>query len=72
MRLALLIVMLLMTSCFSDKNKWPYRMTPFFGECEYEGKTYTDEAYYKKERLGGCKYSEMKFFDRGEPTLINE
>ena len=47
-------------------------MTPFFGECEYEGKTYTDEAYYKKERLGGCKYSEMKFFDRGEPTLINE
>ena len=49
MRLALLIVMLLMTSCFTDKNKWPYRMTPFFGECEYEGKTYTDEAYYKKE-----------------------
>jgi len=72
MRIALLVVMLLMTSCFSDKNKWPYRMTPFFGECEYEGKTYTDEAYYKKERLGGCKYSEMKFFDRGEPTLIEE
>ena len=45
-------------------------MTPFFGECEYEGKTYTDEAYYKKERLGGCKYSEMKFFDRGEPNLL--
>ena len=61
-----------MTSCFTDKNKWPYRMTPFFGECEYEGKTYTDEAYYKKERLGGCKYSEMKFFDRGEPNLIEE
>ena len=72
MRLALLIVMLLMTSCFTDKNKWPYRMTPFFGECEYEGKTYTDEAYYKKERIGGCKYSEMKFFDRGEPNLIEE
>ena len=72
MKIALLIVMLLMTSCFSDKNKWPYRMTPFFGECTYEGKTYTDEAYYKKVRLGGCKYSEMKFFDRGEPNLMEE
>ena len=65
----LILVMLFLSSCFSDKSKWPYRMTPFFGECEYEG-VYVDEAYYKKERLGGCKYSEMKFFDRGEPNLI--
>ncbi len=68
MKFALLIVMLLMTSCFSDKSKWPYRMTPFFAECEYEG-VYVDEAYHLKERLGGCKKSEMKFFDRGEPSL---
>ena len=51
MKLALLVVMLVLSSCFSDKSKWPYRMTPFFGECEYEG-VYVDEAYYKKERLG--------------------
>tara|TARA_B100000029_G_C17419141_1_gene903633 strand:+ start:219 stop:356 length:138 start_codon:yes stop_codon:yes gene_type:complete len=43
-------------------------MTPFFAECEYEG-VYVDEAYHLKERLGGCKKSEMKFFDRGEPSL---
>jgi len=37
MRIALLVfVMLLMSSCSSNTNNWPYGMTPFFAECEYD------------------------------------
>ena len=43
MRLTLLVVMLLLSSCFTDKTKWPYRMTPFFAECPYEEGTFVDE-----------------------------
>ena len=69
MRLTLLVVMLLLSSCFSDKSKWHYRMTPFFAECPYEEGTLVDEEYHKKVRLGGCKHGYFKFFDRGEPNL---
>ena len=73
MRIALLIVMLLMTSCFSDKNNWPYPMTPFFAECEYEGIVFVDKAYIDRKRAGGCKGGkEFKYYDRGEPTLTND
>ena len=57
------------TSCSSKSNNWPRGMTPFFAECEGEGGTYTDKEYAKRKRQpcpGG-----WKFFDRGEPTLIN-
>ena len=43
MRIALLIVMLLMSGCSSNTNNWPRGMTPFFAECEGEGGTYTDK-----------------------------
>jgi len=69
MRVALLIVMLLMSSCWTDKTKWPYRMTPFFAECPYEEGTLVDEAYHKKVELGGCKHGAFKYSDRGEPNL---
>ena len=69
MRLTLLVVMLLLSSCFSDKSSWPYRMTPFFAECPYEEGTLVDEDYHKKVRLGGCKHGFFKYYDRGEPNL---
>jgi hypothetical protein len=47
-------------------------MTPFFAECEYEGKVYTDKAYIRKKRAGGCQRGEFKYYDRGEPTLTND
>ena len=57
-------------SCASSTgSKWPRGMTPFFAECEGEGGTYTDKEYAKRKRQpchGGWKY-----YDRGEPTLIN-
>ena len=63
------VVMLILSSCFSDKSNWPYRMTPFFAECPYEEGTFVDEDYHKKVELGGCKHGYFKFFDRGEPNL---
>ena len=48
MRIALLIVMLLMSGCSSNTNNWPRGMTPFFAECEGEGGTYTDKEYAKR------------------------
>ena len=69
MKLALLIVMLLLSSCFTDKTKWPYRMTPFFAECPYEEGVWVDEKYHKKNALGGCKHGAWKYSDRGEPNL---
>ena len=72
MKIALLVfVMLLMSSCSSNTNKWPNGMTPFFAECEYGG-VYTDRAYGVKKRAGGCKRGEFKYYDRGEPTLTND
>ena len=71
MRIALLVfVMLLMSSCSSNRNNWPRGMTPFFAECEGEGGTYTDREYAKRIQQpcgGGWKY-----YDRGEPTLTND
>ena len=66
----LILVMLFLSGCSSNGNKWPYGMTPFFAECEGEGGTYTDKEYAKRKRQpcpGG-----WKFFDRGEPTLTND
>ena len=45
-------------------------MTPFFAECEGEGGTYTDKEYAKRKRQP-C-HGGWKFYDRGEPTLIND
>ena len=69
MKLALLIVMLILGSCWTDKTKWPYRMTPFFAECPYEEGIFVDEDYHHKVETGGCKHGYFKFFDRGEPNL---
>ena len=63
--------MLFLSSCFTDKTKWPYRMTPFFAECPYEEGVWVDERYHKKNALGGCKNGAWKYSDRGEPTLSN-
>ena len=72
MRIALLVfVMLLMSSCSRNTNKWPRGMTKFFAECEFGG-VYTDKAYAIKKRAGGCKRGEFKYYDRGEPTLTND
>jgi len=72
MRIALLIfVMLFLSSCSSNTNNWPSGMTPFFAECEFEG-VYTDKAYHKKKKAGGCKRGVFKYYDRGEPTLTND
>ena len=49
---------------------WPSGMTPFFAECEFEG-VYTDKEYHKKNKAGGCRRGEFKYYDRGEPTLTN-
>ena len=65
----LLSTTLLFAACSSKSHNWPRGMTPFFAECEGEGGTYTDKAYAKRKQSpcpGG-----WKFFDRGEPTLIN-
>ena len=74
MRIALLVfVMLLMSSCSSNTNNWPYGMTPFFAECEYDSQrigVYTDNAYAVRKRMP-CKGG-WKFYDRGEPTLTND
>ena len=67
----LILVMLFLSSCSSNTNNWPYRMTPFFAECEYGG-VYTDKDYATKKRAGGCKRGEFKYYDRGEPTLTND
>ena len=61
--------LLFAASCGGKSHNWPRGMTPFFAECEGEGGTYTDKAYAKRKQSpcpGG-----WKFFDRGEPTLIN-
>ena len=42
--LSCMIFLLFSTAC-SSKNNWPYPMTPFFAECEYEGKVFVDKAY---------------------------
>ena len=71
----LYIILIISTLLFAascggkSNNNWPRGMTPFFAECEGEGGTYTDKAYAKRKQSpcpGG-----WKFFDRGEPTLIN-
>ena len=66
----LILVMLFLSGCSSNGNKWPYGMTPFFAECEGEGGTYTDKEYAKRKRQP-C-HGGWKFFDRGEPTLTND
>jgi hypothetical protein len=71
-RLALIALVILCASCTSSENNWPRGMTPFFAECEYEGKVYTDKAYIRKKRAGGCQRGEFKYYDRGEPTLTND
>ena len=68
----LYFIMLLVSGCSSNTNNWPRGMTPFFAECEYEGKVYTDKAYIRKKRAGGCQRGEFKYYDRGEPTLTND
>ena len=67
----LILVMLFLSSCSSNTNNWPSGMTPFFAECEFGG-VYTDKAYHKKKRAGGCRRGEFKYYDRGEPTLTND
>ena len=72
MRIALLVVMLLMIGC-SNTNNWPYPMTPFFAECEYEGIVFVDRAYINRKSAGGCKRGKpFKYYDRGEPNLTND
>ena len=72
MRIVLLgLVMLLMSGC-SKENNWPYPMTPFFAECEYEGKVFFDKAYLDRKRAGGCAKGDFKYYDRGEPNLTND
>jgi hypothetical protein len=72
MKMALLIVMLLMIGC-SNTNNWPYPMTPFFAECEYEGIVFVDRAYINRKSAGGCKRGKpFKYYDRGEPNLTND
>ena len=72
MRIVLLVVMLLMIGC-SKENNWPYPMTPFFAECEYEGKVFVDKKYIDRKRAGGCGGGKpFKYYDRGEPTLTND
>jgi len=69
MKVALLVVMLFLIGC-SKENNWPYPMTPFFAECEYEGIVFVDSAYIKRKSAGGCKDDEpFKYYDRGEPNL---
>ena len=71
MKVALLVVMLFLIGC-SKENNWPYPMTPFFAECEYEGKVFVDKEYIDRKRAGGCKKGEFKYYDRGEPVLTND
>ena len=72
MKMALLVVMLLMIGC-SNVNNWPYPMTPFFAECEYEGIVFVDRAYINRKSAGGCKRGKpFKYYDRGEPNLTND
>ena len=73
MRITLLsFVMLFLIGC-SKENNWPYPMTPFFAECEYEGKVFVDKEYIKRKSAGGCKGGkEFKYYDRGEPVLTND
>ena len=72
MRIVLLVVMLLMIGC-SNTNNWPYPMTPFFAECEYEGIVFVDRAYINRKSAGGCKRGKpFKYYDRGEPNLTND
>jgi len=72
MKIALLVVMLLMIGC-SNGNNWPYPMTPFFAECEYEGMVFVDRAYIDRKRAGGCGGGKpFKYYDRGEPNLTND
>ena len=69
--LSCMIFLLFSTSC-SPKNNWPYPMTPFFAECEYEGKVFVDNAYLDRKRAGGCIKGDFKYYDRGEPVLTND
>ena len=73
MRIVLLgLVMLLMSGC-SKENNWPYPMTPFFAECEYEGIVFVDKAYINRKLAGGCGGGKpFKYYDRGEPNLTND
>jgi hypothetical protein len=72
MKIVLLVVMLLMIGC-SNTNNWPYPMTPFFAECEYEGIVFVDRAYINRKSAGGCKRGKpFKYYDRGEPNLTND
>ena len=71
-KIALLVVMLLMIGCSKESN-WPYPMTPFFAECEYEGIVFVDKAYIDRKRAGGCKGGKpFKYYDRGEPNLTSD
>ena len=71
MRIALLVfVMVLMSSCSSNTNNWPFGMTPFFAECQSDMKVYTDRAFLKRKRAP-CRGGWI-FYDRGEPTLTND
>ncbi len=71
--IALYVIMLLVSSCApAVKDQWPYPMTDFFAECEYEGKVYVDKAYLRKKRAGGCERGEFKYYSRGKPTLTND
>ncbi len=66
-------VMLFLIGCSSKGNNWPYPMTPFFAECEYEGKVFVDKEYIKRKSAGGCKGGkEFKYYNRGEPVLTND
>ena len=69
--LSCMIFLLFSTAC-SSKNNWPYPMTPFFAECEYEGKVFVDNAYLDRKRAGGCIKGDFKYYDRGEPVLTND
>jgi len=68
----MIFLTIILVSCTSSStSKWPSGMTSFFAECEFEG-VYTDKEYHKKNRAGGCRRGEFKYYDRGEPTLTND
>ena len=73
MRITLLVfVMLFLIGCSRESN-WPYPLTPFFAECEYEGKVFVDYEYLKRKSAGGCKNGKpFKYYDRGAPVLTND
>ncbi len=68
----MIFLTIVLVSC-GKENNWPYPMTPFFAECEYEGIVFVDRDYINRKAAGGCKGGKpFKYYDRGEPALTND